>query len=65
MKIGSLWYLNVHDLSTGQPEWVQTDARLYNEGLQLVWRTPSGPQATVVLDLIECDGRSPLSWIPR
>lgn len=59
IRIGTVWYLNVHDETLTQPEWVQTDARLFNEGLQLIWRTATGPQATVVLDLVECDGAFP------
>ena len=57
VRTGSLHYLNVHDYSLAPNfEWVQTDARLYNEGLQLVWRTSSGEQAVVVLDLEYCEG---------
>jgi hypothetical protein len=37
-------------------EWVQTDARLYSEGLQLVWRTREGSQAMVTLDMDFCEG---------
>lgn len=34
---------------------MQTDARLYVDGLQLTWRTPEG-QAQVILDLEYCEG---------
>jgi hypothetical protein len=56
IRTGNLLYLNVHDESNAPfYEWIQTDARLYAEGLQLVWRTPSGAQAMVTLDLEYCE----------
>ena len=60
LRTGSLYYLNVHDTDRAPDfEWIQTDARLFPEGLQLVWRTSEGQQAVVVLDLEYCEGE----WI--
>jgi hypothetical protein len=48
--------LNVHDEALAPfYEWVQTDARLYPDGLQLVWQTADGANAMVTLDLEYCD----------
>lgn len=56
MRTGSLYYLNVHDQdAVPNFEWIQADARLYPEGLQLVWRTAEGSQAMVTLDLEYCE----------
>lgn len=56
MRTGSLYYLNVHDENAAPNfQWVQVDARLYLEGLQLVWRTAEGSQALVTLDLENCE----------
>ncbi|ORX41083.1 hypothetical protein BD324DRAFT_678476 [Kockovaella imperatae] len=56
LRTGSLWYLNVHDTNLAPNfVWVQTDARLFPEGLQLVWRTAEAQQAVVVLDLEYCE----------
>ena len=57
IRTGSLYFFHVHD-ATNYPnyEWVQTDARLYNEGLRLAWRLPSGLTATVTLDMLDCEG---------
>jgi hypothetical protein len=53
-----MYYLNVHDVSLSPNyQWVAADARLYPEGLQLMWRTAAGSQATVTLDLQFCDGK--------
>lgn len=37
---------------------MQTDARLFVDGLQLNWRTPEGAQAQVTLDLEFCEGET-------
>jgi hypothetical protein len=56
IRTGNLLYLNVHDEDTAPfYEWIQTDARLYAEGLQLIWRTAAGAQAMVTLDLEYCE----------
>ena len=56
IRTGNLLYLNVHDEDAAPfYEWIQTDARLYAEGLQLIWRTAAGAQAMVTLDLEYCE----------
>lgn len=57
MRTGALYFLNVHAPEAAPDfRWVQADARLYPEGLQLVWRTADGSQAMVTLDLEFCEG---------
>jgi hypothetical protein len=57
IRTGPLFYLNVHDYAMAPDfEWIQTDARLHSEGLQLVWRTREGSQAMVTLDMDFCEG---------
>ncbi|KAL7422817.1 hypothetical protein Q5752_002113 [Cryptotrichosporon argae] len=56
IRTGTLYYLNVHDIArVPNFQWVRADARLFPEGLQLVWRTPTGAQAMVTLDLDYCE----------
>ncbi|RXK40622.1 hypothetical protein M231_02077 [Tremella mesenterica] len=56
IRTGALYYLNVHDPDTAPDyRWIQADARLFPEGLQLTWRTPEGSQAMVTLDLEYCE----------
>lgn len=59
IRTGTLWYLNVHDQSLAPNfEWVQADARLFNEGLHLAWRTRNGSYASAMLDMEFCEGES-------
>ena len=59
LRTGSLFYLNVHDFNRSPDfEWIQTDARLYSEGLQLSWRRGDGQLTFVILDLESCEGKS-------
>jgi hypothetical protein len=52
-----VYFFNVHDpIDPEMYSWVQTDARLYVDGLQLNWRTSEGAQAQVTLDLEFCEG---------
>lgn len=48
----------MHDSTRAPPdfEWVQADARLFNEGLHLAWRTSSGSYASAMLDMEFCEG---------
>ena len=59
IRTGSLYYLNVHDPDQAPHyRWIQADARLFPEGLQIMWGTPEGGSATVTLDLEFCEGTS-------
>ncbi|KAL1409582.1 hypothetical protein Q8F55_003573 [Vanrija albida] len=56
LRTGNLFYFNVHEgVAPEDYTWVATDARLYPDGLELVWRTAGGGKATVVLDLEYCE----------
>ncbi|WOO79595.1 uncharacterized protein LOC62_02G003121 [Vanrija pseudolonga] len=56
LRTGKLFYFNVYeDVEPEDYQWVATDARLYADGLELVWRTPAGAKATVVLDVEYCE----------
>ncbi|WVQ70693.1 hypothetical protein IAR50_000215 [Cryptococcus sp. DSM 104548] len=54
IRSGPLYYLNVHDDTKEEYEWVQVDGRLYGDGLELSWVSGQG-RATVTLDLEYCD----------
>ncbi|KIJ34005.1 hypothetical protein M422DRAFT_52213 [Sphaerobolus stellatus SS14] len=53
IRIGPLWYLNVH----GPPpyRWIRTQAILYPHSLVLSWIAPGGGRGIVTLDLLNCN----------
>jgi hypothetical protein len=55
-----MYFLNVHEDTDDEDSyrWIQTDARLYPQALELTWRLPTGAQAQVLLDLEYCEGES-------
>ncbi|KAI6020170.1 hypothetical protein PISMIDRAFT_203836 [Pisolithus microcarpus 441] len=52
LRIGVLWYLNVH---SGPPyRWQRCEALLYPHMLLLSWIAPGGGRGVVTLDLLNC-----------
>ncbi|KAI6145311.1 hypothetical protein BKA82DRAFT_4312648 [Pisolithus tinctorius] len=52
LRIGVLWYLNVH---SGPPyKWQRCEALLYPHMLLLSWIAPGGGRGVVTLDLLNC-----------
>ncbi|KAF8579979.1 hypothetical protein K439DRAFT_341186 [Ramaria rubella] len=53
LRIGKMWYLNVH----GQPpyRWLRTQAILYPHVLILSWIAPGGGRGVITLDLLNCN----------
>ncbi|GHJ85207.1 hypothetical protein NliqN6_1609 [Naganishia liquefaciens] len=56
MRVGEIWYLNVHDPS-GPYRWIKCDAQLFPDRLVLTWipeNVAAGCRGIVTLDLVHC-----------
>jgi len=52
IRMGTLWYLNVH--SPAPYRWEKCSALLYPHVLILSWNAPGGGRGVVSLDLLNC-----------
>lgn len=53
MRVGQLWYLNVH--ASPPFRWIRTQAVLYPHVLVLSWIAPGGGRGIITLDLLNCN----------
>ncbi|GJJ16140.1 hypothetical protein Clacol_010420 [Clathrus columnatus] len=53
LRVGRLWYLNVH--APPPFRWIRTQAVLYPHMLVLSWIAPGGGRGVITLDLLNCN----------